>query len=137
MYETGRTFQIAREMKAYNIGLLGLSETRWLQSGQLGLVSEEEIKDCFYQQLQAELDNKKTNNITILMGDINAKIGADNKGYEEIMGTHGIGQMNENGERFADFCAMNQMFIGGSIFSTQKHPQGDLEISRPHNRKPN
>ncbi|GFR95809.1 craniofacial development protein 2 [Elysia marginata] len=181
MYETARTFLIAREMKAYNIGLFGLSETRWLQSGQLGLVSgetllysghpeedvhhtegvalmltpiaqkaligwkpissriisakfttkrnlhivqcyaptndaEEEIKDGFYQQLQAELDNKKTNDITILMGDFNAKIGADNKGYEEIMGTHGIGQINENGERFADLCALNQMVIGGSIF---------------------
>ncbi|GFS11499.1 hypothetical protein ElyMa_003088000 [Elysia marginata] len=44
------------------------------------------------------------------------EIGADNKGYEEIMGTHGIGQMNENGERFADLCALNQMVIGGSIF---------------------
>ncbi|GFR99482.1 craniofacial development protein 2 [Elysia marginata] len=50
------------------------------------------------------------------MGDFNAEIGADNKGYEEIMGTHGIGQMNENGERFADLCALNQMVIGGSIF---------------------
>ncbi|GFR77516.1 craniofacial development protein 2 [Elysia marginata] len=78
--------------------------------------AEEEIKDGFYQQLQAELDNKKTNDITILMGDFNARIGADNKCYEEIMGTHGIGQINVNGERFADLCALNQMVIGGSIF---------------------
>ena len=34
------------------------------------------------------------------MGDFNAKIGMDNTGYEDIMGTHGLGQMNENGERF-------------------------------------
>ena len=32
------------------------------------------------------------------------------------MGTHGLGQMNENGERFADMCALNQLVIGGSIF---------------------
>ena len=32
------------------------------------------------------------------------------------MGTHGLGQMNENGERFADLCALNQLVIGGSIF---------------------
>lgn len=43
MYETGRTVQIARKMKAYNIGLLGLSETRWLQSGQLRLASGETL----------------------------------------------------------------------------------------------
>ena len=32
------------------------------------------------------------------------------------MGTHGLGQMNENGERFAELCALNQLVIGGSIF---------------------
>nr|KAG5700998.1 hypothetical protein BaRGS_022709 [Batillaria attramentaria] len=54
--------------------------------------------------------------MTILMGDFNAKIGSDNTGYENTMGTLGLGQMNENGERFADFCALNQLVIGGSIF---------------------
>nr|KAG5697993.1 hypothetical protein BaRGS_005811 [Batillaria attramentaria] len=54
--------------------------------------------------------------MTILMGDFNAKIGSNNTGYEDTMGTHGLGQMNEDGERFADFCALNQLVIGGSIF---------------------
>nr|KAG5698764.1 hypothetical protein BaRGS_032183 [Batillaria attramentaria] len=54
--------------------------------------------------------------MTILMGDFNAKIGSDNTGYEDTIRTHGLGQMNENGERFADFCALNQLVIGGSIF---------------------
>ena len=78
--------------------------------------AEEEKKDDFYQQLQAVLDRRGTKDITILMGDFNAKIGMDNTGYEDIMGTHGLGQMNENGERFADLCALNQLVIGGSIF---------------------
>ena len=54
--------------------------------------------------------------MTILMGDFTAKIGGDNIGYEDVMGTHGLGSMNENGERFADLCALNQLVIGGSIF---------------------
>ena len=184
MYETGKTVQAAREMKRYKIRMLGLCETRWIQSGQLRLSSgeqllysghieegaphiegvalmlapeahaaligwepvssriitakfttkkkdirlniiqcyaptsdaEEEKKDDFYQQLQAVLDRRGTKDITILMGDFNAKIGMDNIGYEDIMGTHGLGQMNENGERFADLCALNQLVIGGSIF---------------------
>ena len=62
------------------------------------------------------LDRRGTKDITILMEDFNAKIGMDNTGYEDIMGTHGLGQMNENGERFADLCALNQLVIGGSIF---------------------
>ena len=43
MYETGKTIQVAREMKNYKIGVLGLSETRWLQSGQLRLSSGEQL----------------------------------------------------------------------------------------------
>ena len=78
--------------------------------------AEEEKKDDFYQQLQAVLDRRGTKDITILMGDFNAKTGMDNTDYEDIMGTHGLGQMNENGERFADLCALNQLVIGGSIF---------------------
>ena len=76
----------------------------------------EEEKDDFYQQLPAMLDRRGTKDITILTGDFNAKIGMDNTGYEDIMGTHGLGQMNENGERFADLYALNQLVIGGSIF---------------------
>ena len=65
------------------------------------------------------------------MGDFNAKIGMDNTGYEDIMGTHGLGQMNENGERFADLCALNQLVIGGSIFP-HKHIHKATWISPNH-----
>ena len=184
MYESGRTFQVAREMKNYKIGILGLSETRWLQTGQLRLSSgeqllysghteagaphtegvalmlgpeaqraligwepvksrivtakfitkkkniklniiqcyaltndaEDEKKDDFYQQLQSVLDKSGAKDMTLMMGDFNAKIGADNTGYDDIMATQGLGVMNENDERFADLCALNQLVIGGSIF---------------------
>ena len=62
--------------------------------------AEEEKKDDFYQQLQAVLDRRGTKDITILMGDFSAKIRMDKEGYEDIMETHGLGQMNVNGERF-------------------------------------
>ncbi|VDP82700.1 unnamed protein product [Schistosoma curassoni] len=50
------------------------------------------------------------------MGDFNAKVGTDNTGYEDIMGRHGLGERNENGERFANLCASNKLVIGGTIF---------------------
>ena len=58
--------------------------------------------------------------ITTLMEDFNAKIGMDHTGYENIMGAHGLGQMYENGERFADLCAKNQLVIGDSIFPQKR-----------------
>ena len=184
MFEAGRTHQVARQMRNYNIRDFGLSETRWLQAGQLRLSpgkqvlyighkedgtphtegvalmlapeaqraltgcepvnsciitaksttkkkditlniiqyyapindAKEEKKDDFYQQLQREIDKGGAKVMTILTGDYNGKIGSDNTGYEDSMGTHGLGQMNENGEHFADLCALNQLVIGGSIF---------------------
>ena len=58
----------------------------------------------------------------LLMGDLNAKIGCDNRGYEheEVMGTQGLGEMNENGAKYADFCATNRHVIGGSIFQHRR-----------------
>lgn len=50
------------------------------------------------------------------MGDLNAKVGSDNSGYERLIGHHGKGEMNENGQLFTDFCAENNLVIGGTLF---------------------
>jgi len=78
--------------------------------------SEDEVKDQFYNRLQSVIDKFPERDVTILMGDFNAKIGSDNIGYEEVMGQHGLGIMNDNGERLADLCAVNKLFLGGSAF---------------------
>ncbi|VDP36793.1 unnamed protein product [Schistosoma margrebowiei] len=36
------------------------------------------------------------------------------------MGRQGLGQRNENGERFANPCAFNKLVIGGTIFSYKR-----------------
>jgi hypothetical protein len=43
--------------------------------------------------------------ITVLIGDFNAKVGMDNTGYGNAMGNHELhGRRNEDGERFLDLC---------------------------------
>ncbi|VDP51509.1 unnamed protein product [Schistosoma margrebowiei] len=76
----------------------------------------EDTKDQFYNRLQSIVEKCPTKDLTILMGDFNAKVGTDNTGYEDIMGRHGLGERNENGERFANLCAFNKLVIGGTIF---------------------
>ncbi|CAH2305101.1 Hypothetical predicted protein [Pelobates cultripes] len=78
--------------------------------------SNEEDKDEFYNRLQKIVETFRAKDIVILMGDFNAKIGPDNTGYEQDMRIHGLGVMNDNGERFAELCALNNLVIGGSIF---------------------
>ena len=58
--------------------------------------------------------------IVIVMGDMNAKVGSDNTGREHVMGAEGMGTINENGEFFVDFCAMNDLVIGGTVFPHRK-----------------
>jgi flagellum-specific peptidoglycan hydrolase FlgJ len=78
--------------------------------------AEQSSKDEFYNSLQEILEHLSRKHITILMGDLNAKIGEQNAGYERVMGKYGLGNMNENGERLADLCMMQDMVVGGSIF---------------------
>ena len=61
-------------------------------------------KDAFYSLLEHILDDIARSDIVICMGDANAKVGSNNTNLESIMGTHGIGDMNENGEYFTNMC---------------------------------
>ena len=64
-------------------------------------------KDKFDHELQEVIDDCNRNDIIIVMGDLNAKVGSDNVGFEISMGTHGIGTRNDNGERLYEFSLIN------------------------------
>ncbi|VDP82326.1 unnamed protein product [Schistosoma mattheei] len=59
----------------------------------------EDAKDQFNNRLQSIVEKCPTMDLTILMEDLNAKVGTDNTGYENIVRRHGLGERNENGER--------------------------------------
>ena len=78
--------------------------------------AEEEDKDEFYNQLQATLDWKTPWEILYLMSDMNTKVWKDNTWRELITGKEGIGNINDNGQLFADFCLHNDLAIRGTTF---------------------
>ncbi|XP_078603943.1 uncharacterized protein LOC144877771 [Branchiostoma floridae x Branchiostoma japonicum] len=101
--------------------------------------ASEADKEMFYEQLQATMAKRKKRDITILMGDMNAKVGSANSGNEGVMGKHGVGTMNHNGELFVDFCSVNDMVIGGTLFPhkeshkvTWRSPDGSWENQIDH-----
>lgn len=188
LYESSKATEVAKEMKRYNIMVLGLCETRWNGSGQTRLTSGETIihsghedqdhnhtqgvaiimtpkatkalmswepvsawlmsarfnskgrkctiiqcyaptnaaeegnKEHFYSSLQALMDRTPRTHLKIIIGDMNAKVGEANTGKQLIIGTHGIGTCNENGELLTDLC-----FSASTILS--------LEIPSFHTRK--
>ena len=58
--------------------------------------------------------------LTIVMRDLNAKVSSDNMYYDWVMGKLGCGIKNENGERLIDFCNMNNLVTGGTLFPHQE-----------------
>lgn len=49
--------------------------------------------------------------MVIIMGDLNAEVRNDNTSKKAGIKAHGIGQINENGERQLDFCEMNELVV--------------------------
>ncbi|XP_020630998.1 craniofacial development protein 2-like [Orbicella faveolata] len=78
--------------------------------------AEEADKDAFYDQLQAVTDEVPTPDLLMVLGDLNARPGNNNIGRDRVMGKHGIGTINDNGERLCHFCDKNNMVIGGTLF---------------------
>ena len=82
--------------------------------------AEPEEKEAFYSMLQAEKERVPAHGVLITMDDFNTK--SDNVGRERTMGSQGCGNMNETGEMLCDFCGLNNMMIGGTLFA-HRHPQ--------------
>ena len=184
MYEPGKCANVAKEMKNYQLEILGICETRWTEAGKTMLTTDEtiiysgnkgqnehhtrgvgimmtpraaksligwepvneriilarfrtsqsrvtftvitcyaptneadeEMKEEFYEILQNTMNRRSEREVVLLIGDFNAKVGNDNTGYRVTMGRHGVGTMNENGQHLTDFCANNNLVIGGTLF---------------------
>ena len=61
--------------------------------------ADEQEKYEFYTRFQDVIDGVNTHDMIIVTGDMTAKVEYENMGYERVMGKHGLGLRNDNGER--------------------------------------
>ena len=104
-----------------------------------------QTKEDFYDQLGSVVNSVHKKDILLLLGDFNAQIGQDNTELELVMGKQALGTMNINGELFTEFCGLNNLMIGGSLFPHRNYhkvtwisPDGTTENQIDHiciNRK--
>ena len=81
---------------------------------------DEEIEE-YYEEVNRTLKTVKSDEILIVMGDMNAKVG---KGKcEKIVGNHGLGSRNERGERLVQFCSEEHLSTMDTFF---EHPNRRL-----------
>ncbi len=107
------------------------------------LCSSAETKDTFYDELETTIKEIPTTEHLFLLGDFNARIGADHNSWPRCIGHFGIGKLNENGQRLLELCSYHDLCISNTFFSTKRchrvswrHPrfchwhQLDLVITR-------
>ena len=64
--------------------------------------SADEVIDTFYDSLDKAKSQCKSNDVVIVLGDLNAKVGQGTEG--KAVGPHRIGERNERGDRWVQWC---------------------------------
>ncbi|KAK2726760.1 hypothetical protein QYM36_007561 [Artemia franciscana] len=78
--------------------------------------ADDDVKNSFYETLQAVTKDVPKHDVLCVSGDLNGKVGADHKYCLEVLGPHGLGQINENGALLVDFALSNNLVVGGTLF---------------------
>ncbi|XP_063691186.1 uncharacterized protein LOC134823581 [Bolinopsis microptera] len=87
--------------------------------------AEESEKDKFYRTLTDTFDGLPRHDIKLLLGDFNAKVTSGRYGSEAVIGGESLhSSSNDNGTRLVDFCATNQLVIGGTLFEHKNIHKG-------------
>jgi hypothetical protein len=85
-------------------------------TGLLCTNTDAEVKDVFYDQIQATMECIREHDMVLILGDLSARVGCENTGREHVMDKHRIGTINNNGEKLVEFCEENNLLIGGTLF---------------------
>ena len=79
-----------------------------------------EEKDTFYEMLEREYDKCPNNDIKIILGDLNAKIGRQDE-WKETVGEQSLHEeFNDNGLRTLDFEISRNMILSSTMFPHKK-----------------
>uniref|UniRef100_A0A8D9FJ87 Craniofacial development protein 2 n=1 Tax=Cacopsylla melanoneura TaxID=428564 RepID=A0A8D9FJ87_9HEMI len=71
-------------------------------------------RETFYNHLNEVIKKKKSEEILMVLGDFNAKVGLGR--IDNIVGPFGLGEMNDAGEDFVSFCSENSLTICNTWF---------------------
>ena len=96
------------------------------------LSSTPDAKDEFYENLAATISSIPSKEQLVLLGDFNARLGADRDSWPSCLGQFGVGRMNENGQRLLELCTYHNLCIANSFFKTK--PQHKVSWRHPRSK---
>ncbi|XP_066021426.1 uncharacterized protein [Pocillopora verrucosa] len=85
------------------------------------LTSSTDAKDIFYSQLDDAIKHIPNNEVLILLGDFNARVGNDQGSWPDCLGHFGVGKCNENGQRLLELCTYHRLCITNTFFGVKLH----------------
>ena len=80
------------------------------------LKQTDETKERFYTELSDIIQGVPSSHKLLLLGDFNARVGADYSSWENVLGKHGIGRENSNGTLLLSLCSHHNLIITNTIF---------------------
>ena len=96
------------------------------------LSSSAEVKDEFYEELETTIKAIPATECLYLLGDFNARIGADHDSWPRCIGHFGVGKLNENGQRLLELCSFHDLCITNTFFHLK--PQHRVSWRHPRSR---
>ena len=84
------------------------------------LISTDEDKGIFYDELRSVLFRVPPEDKIWLCGDFNARVGTDYQSWGAL-GRHGIGKCNDNGLLLLHLCTEFDLVIGNTLFQQSDH----------------
>ena len=91
-----------------------------------------DTKDEFYENLAAIISSVPKNEQLVLLGDFNARVGADHNTWPSCLGQFGVGKFNENGQGLLELCTYHDLCIANSYFRTK--PQQNVSWRHPRSK---
>lgn len=76
--------------------------------------TQDHLIEPFYEDVKQVLEKLKAHECNIVMGDFNSKIGEG--AVDETVGSFGLGERNERGDRLVQFCQEEQLVITNTFF---------------------
>ena len=80
------------------------------------MTNPEEIKKGFYSQLREVLSKVPRKDKLIFAGDFNARVGCEQDKWDRVIGSHGTGKCNFNGEMLLALCSEFGLVITNTVF---------------------
>ena len=80
------------------------------------LQHSDESKEEFYSELRNVIDSVPRQDKLIILGDFNARVGADWSAWEGVLGKHGVGKCNANGQLLLELCMTYDLNITNTTF---------------------